>query len=579
MEQESPRYRIALHDFKQARRKAALQEIVSLLTGQSNTLLSFEEVRRRLKASGEESLGLQKIPLKAIIGSVGRYTEFNRNFLPRKDALSSRWARVKSALRDLDEMPPIQVYLIGEAYFVLDGNHRVSIARERGLTHIQAYVTEIHTKVRLTPETDLDDLILKAEYAEFLEATRIDECLPDADFSITVPGRYKVLKKHIELHQQALSQEGRGEISLQEAASLWYQDVYLPVIKIIRSRGILQSFPNRTETDLYVWLSRHRETLQAELGWSVNMDAAATDLAEKGSEGFKQTLNHIVDKIRVAITPDILAPGPQPGMWRKRQSEALEMGNLFSQILVPLSGDEQSWQALEQAIQVGKQEEANLLGLHVLPTEEERESDIVKAIAGRFEKSCVEACLPGEFAVDVGGVAATINERARWSDLVILHLAHPPETQIASRMGSGIRSLIQHCPRPVLTVPRVSEKLERLLVAYDASSKSNEALYMAAYFAGRWKVSVFVLTVNETGNQPAWSAFLARRYLDSQNISARLIQKVGAVGTSILETVEEEKIDLILMGGYSRKPVAELILGSSVDEVLRTTKQPVFICR
>lgn len=579
MEEESPRYRIALHDFKQARRKAALQEIISLLTGQSNTLLSFEEVRQRLKASGEESLGLQKIPLKAIIGSVGRYTEFNRNFLPRKDALSGRWARVKSALRDLDEMPPIQVYLIGEAYFVLDGNHRVSIARERGLTHIQAYVTEIHTKVPITPETDLDDLILKAEYAEFLEATRIDEILPNVDFSITVPGRYKVLRKHIELHQQALSQEGSGEFSLQEAASLWYQDVYLPVIEIIRSRGILQSFPNRTETDLYVWLSRHRETLQAELGWTINMDAAAEDLAEKGSDGFKQTLNHIVDKIRVAITPDILAPGPQPGLWRKRQSEALEIGSLFSQILVPLSGEEQSWQALEQAIQVGKREEANLLGLHVLPTEVERDSDTVKAIANRFKKYCMEAGLPGEFAVDVGGVAATINERARWSDLVILHLAHPPETQIASRMGSGIRSLIQHCPRPVLTVPRVSKKLERLLVAYDASSKSNEALYMAAYFAGRWKVSVFVLTVNETGNQPAWAAFLAKRYLDSQNISARLIQKVGAVGTSILEVVEEEQIDLILMGGYSRKPVAELILGSSVDEVLRATKQPVFICR
>ena len=579
MEQESPRYRIALDDFRRARRKAALQEIISRLTGQSNALLSFEETRQRLKASGEETHGLESIPLDAIIGSVGRYTEFNRNFLPRRDTQSSRWAKVKSVLRDLDEMPPIQVYQIGEAYFVLDGNHRVSIARERGLTHMQAYVTEIHTKVSLTPETDFFDLVLKAEYAEFLANTHLDESCPQADLSTTAPGSYKILEKHIDLHRQTMSEKSGEDISIQDAASRWCHDVYLPVIKTIQSRGILRGFPRRTETDLYVWISQHQEMLQKNLGWSVDTDAAAADLVDQRGGGIKRILARVAGRIRAGLTPDLLVPGPQPGMWRKRQSKARELGKLFSHILVPLSGEEQSWQVLEQAIQVGRYEESTLLGLHILSDEDERESDAVRTIADQFKARCAEAGLPGEFAVHVGGISSTINERARWSDLVLLHLAHPPEAQIASRMGSGVRSLIQRCPRPVLTVPRVPEKLERFLVAYDASPKATEALYMAAYFAGRWKVSLVVLTISENSNKPPWAAFLAKRYLDSQNISARLIHKEGAVAASILEVVEEEKIDLILMGGYSRKPVAEVILGSSLDEVLRVVRQPIFICR
>lgn len=579
MEHESPRYRIALDDFRRARRKAALQEIISRLTGHSNALLSFEEARQRLRASGKEIRGLESIPLDAIIGSVGRYTEFNRNFLPRRDAQSRRWAKVKSVLRDLDEMPPIQVYQIGEAYFVLDGNHRVSIARERGLTHVQAYVTEIHTKVPLTPDTDFDDFILKAEYAEFLANTRLDESCPQADLGITAPGRYKILEEHIDLHRQVLNKDSEEAISTQAAAYRWCLDVYLPVVKIIQGRGILRGFPGRTETDLYVWIAQHKERLHENLGWSVATDAAATDLADKRGGGIKRILARVAGRIRAALTPDILEPGPQPGVWRQHHLANHDLEQLFTHILVPISGEEQSWQALEQAIHVGRREKSHLLGLHILQNKAERGSEAVRAIAERFERRCLDAGLPGEFAVDVGGVAPTICQRARWSDLVVLHLAHPPEAQIASRMSSGLRLLIQRCPRPMLTVRSASQKLERFLVAYDGSPKASEALYMAAYFAGRWKAPLAVLTVTENGSKPPWAAFRAKRYLDSHDIAARFIQKKGKVAESILEAVEEEKIDLILMGSYSRKPVAEVILGSSLDEVLRNSRQPVFICR
>ena len=579
METESPRYRIALDDFRRARRKAALQEIVSLFTGKSNALLSFEEARQRLKGSGEEVRGLQEIPLKAIIGSVGRYADFNRNFLPRRDIQSRRWAGVKSGLRDLDEMPPIHVYQIGEAYFVMDGNHRVSIAREREATYIKAFVTEIHTKVPLTPETDFNDFILKAEYTEFLTNTKIDESCPHADLSITAPGRYKIIEEHIDHHRQKMMAEANKNIPQKEAACHWYHEVYLPLVEVIQNRGILRGFPKRTKTDLYVWIAEHQEKLHGDLGWSVDADIAAVDLVDQRGESIRQKVTRIVEKIRTKITPPILETGPQPGKWRKDQIVPRNFGQLFANILVPINGEWDSWKALEQAILLGEQEKSHIMGLHIVPNKEGLESNATKKIANSFEARCKEAGLLGEFALDHGRVASVINKRARWSDLVVLHLAHPPQPQISSRMNSGIRALIQSCPRPVLTVPETVEKLERFLVAYDGSPKANEALYMAAYFAARWKASLSVLTIIEDINEWSWATRRARDYLDSHNISANYVQREGSVAKAILDVAEEEDVDMILMGGYSSKPVVEVILGSSLDEVLRTTHKPVFICR
>ena len=257
MDPRSPYYRQARDDFRRARRQAQLKEIVNWVRGKPNYLLPFEIVRKHLRATGEEKRGLQQVPLDAIIGSVGRYSDFTRDFLPRSDFAQNRWTRVKAAFRSLEEMPPVDLYQIGEAYFVLDGNHRVSIARGRGAKVIAAYVTKIQSKVPLTPDTDLDELILKAEYATFLEATQFDILVPEANLAVTVPGRYKIITDQIAQFHQA--QGPSFSDSLQE----WYAQVYLPVIKIIRARGILRDFPNRTETDLFVWILSHQERLQA----------------------------------------------------------------------------------------------------------------------------------------------------------------------------------------------------------------------------------------------------------------------------------------------------------------------------
>jgi len=123
-------YAQAIIDFQNARRKADMQTLLSLLTGKSNELLSYEDVRQKLRAIEGSRRELQDIPLDAIVGSVGRYTDFNRDFLPRNESDQHRWVRVMVEATGLTGLPPIEVYQVGEVYFVLDGNHRVSVARQ-----------------------------------------------------------------------------------------------------------------------------------------------------------------------------------------------------------------------------------------------------------------------------------------------------------------------------------------------------------------------------------------------------------------------------------------------------------------
>jgi hypothetical protein len=242
----------AMQDFYRARRQAAFEEIVARFTGRSVDLLSYEEVRQKFKLKNSSSRGLEEVPLEAIVGSVSRYHDFTRSFLPRQDTTADRWASVEVATLALSGLPPVELYKLGKAYFVVDGNHRVSVARQLGATHIQAYVTEFQTKVPLEPGDQLEDIIIKAEYAEFLERTQLDQLHPEADLKVTTPGRYWELATQLEaIHHRMQSETAEQEVTYAEAVRYWYDHVYLPIIQLIRERDILRDFPGRTETDLY----------------------------------------------------------------------------------------------------------------------------------------------------------------------------------------------------------------------------------------------------------------------------------------------------------------------------------------
>jgi nucleotide-binding universal stress UspA family protein len=574
----------AVLDFRRARRLADRERRRARQRGESAELLSYEQVRQMLKGRKGAAAGLKEIPLDAIVGSVGRYADFTRSFLPLQDSDEARWARVAVKNMSLDGLPPIEVYQVGEVYFVRDGNHRVSVARQLGASQIEAYVTRIDTRVPLAPDVQPDDLILKAEYLDFLERTRLDEVRPEADLDATLPGTYPELLEHIEVHRYYMGLEQECEIPYEEAVADWYDRVYLPAVGAIREQEVLLRFPGRTEADLYLWLSRHRAELEDSLGWEIDPEAAAADLVERHDPGAQQWVQRLAGRLLDALTPDQIEGGPAPGAWRRERLAIHRDDCMFADILVPVSGDPGGWPAVAQAVEIACRESARLLGLHVVPEGADLEGEGIGAVRAEFTRQCEALGVRGKLAVESGRVARAICDRARWADLVVAGLAHPPDPQPVARLSSGFSTLIRRCPTPLLAVSGAFSPLSSPLLAYDGSPKAKEALYIAIYLAARGQEAgtagpLVILTVADGELVTVETLGEAEEYAESHGVQAIPLFKHGRVTATVLDTAEAYDCDLILMGGYGRSPVVEVVLGSAVDEVLRASRQPVLICR
>ena len=556
MTDSSLNYRDALQDFNDARRKAAFQEILARLTGKSNELLSYEEIAKKLKLNVRTEGGIQEIPVKAIVGSVGRYTEFTRNFLPRKNDDQVRWARVKSAIDDPRStgLPPIEVYKVGEVYFVLDGNHRVSVARREGFEYMEAHVIEVKTDIQITPDLQPDDLIIKSEYADFLEETDFSRLRPGVDLSVTVPGQYEKLLDHIQVHRYFMGIDFQRDISFSEAVGHWYDKVYLPIVEPIRERGLLRWFPGRTETDMYLWVSEYRYALESELGWSIRPEVAVTELAIK-----KNPDGELSDT----------------GSWRLTKMYDRYTDRLFRDILVSIDGSLESWQALEQAILVAQREETVLHGLHVVSRRAKVDTHEAQEIQNRFNQRCQEANVTGSLAIVKGDISKQVCERALLTDLVVLSISHPPLPGL-SGLNSGLRSIIWRSARPILTVSGKLGNMDNVLLAFDGSPKSREALFVATYLAEKWKASLTVLTVAKKAASSVQD--YVRSYLNLHEVQAEFIVENGPP-EMIIKIIEEKQINLVLMGGYSGSAWKEIIFGSMVNLLLRKADCPLLICR
>ena len=537
----------ATEDFRRARRRAALQSVLARLSGRPTNPLSFEEVKKQLKVAGEVPRGLQDIPLERIIGSVGRYRDFTRDFLPLGDNDAQRWARVKTVMNDAGGLPPIEVYKLGDVYFVKDGNHRVSVARRIGAETIEAYVTEVRTRVPLSPNDTPDDLILKAEYTDFLSQTRLDELRPNANLTLTAPGGHKVLLEHIAVHRYFMGLDEQRDVPGEEAVTHWYDTVYQPVVGMIHETGVLRDFSGRTEADLYLWLSEHRAALERALDWPVSLGAAAEDLMTHTS----------------------------PQRARGSLTTAEPRNTLWNEILVAVSGTEAGWAALSAALTFAKLEGATLYGLHVLPGETHREGEKAQTVQREFAKRCETAGVPGRLALTVGRPPQVVVSRSRWIDLSVLSVSYPPPEGTLARVGSGLRLIIRRSPKPLLLVPPDAKTLntlpKRALLAYDGSPKAQEALYAAAYLAGRWHVALGVLTAAEAQGE-------AKAYLKLHGLEATFVTTQGSAAQAVLREAEAGAVDLIVMGAYGSGALLEAALGSTVDAVLRARRWPVLVC-
>jgi len=268
-------------EWKHARRTAFVEEAVAVLKRRPGDLLSFDQVHERLQLRHVRYLALQDVPLDRIVGSVGRYHDFTRAFFPRGEHLRSRWQNIERLLASGQSLPPVELYKVGDVFFVRDGNHRVSVARHRGFSSIEAFVWEYEAPVQLQPDSDIDELLCSAAQEAFLERTHIDQLCPNLHVELTQPDGYDKLLQEVEQFQGILSRiEGR-ELSSDEAVRLWCDIRYLPIVEIIRQQAILQDFPGRTETDLYLWLCCNREELEEGYQQPIMMEEAASDLVTR----------------------------------------------------------------------------------------------------------------------------------------------------------------------------------------------------------------------------------------------------------------------------------------------------------
>ncbi len=229
------------------------------------------------------------------MGSVNRYVDFNRRFYPLQDNDEGRWARLKMVVEE-EGLMPIDVFKIGGMYFVMDGNHRVSIARQNDAAHIEAFVTELRTKIKLTENDDIHDVIMRAEHFELLEDTRLDKLRPEMDIKVTIPGSYRKIYEHIEVHRYYMGLEKNREITMDEAVTSWTDNVYLPAVHAIRDYKVLDDLPNRTEADLYLWLKKHQVRLTGNFKNLVEEGLVVQDLVARYSKKPYRVLVRIFDK-------------------------------------------------------------------------------------------------------------------------------------------------------------------------------------------------------------------------------------------------------------------------------------------
>jgi hypothetical protein len=225
--------------------------------------------------------GVQDVPLGKTVGTVGREREFTRAFLPRDESLRKRWEEVTDLAEGSEGFPPVELYKVGEAYFVVDGHHRVSVLRSLGASAIEARVKEFITPVPLAPDETIEDVLLKRGLAEFLEATGLVPAHPD-EFRTSIPNGYESLLDHINTHRWYRGIDLEREFTPEEAVASWRDTVYRPIVVLIRRSGILKDFPGFTETDLYLYVVNHLHHLRNRYGAeAVLPETAVAHFAER----------------------------------------------------------------------------------------------------------------------------------------------------------------------------------------------------------------------------------------------------------------------------------------------------------
>jgi hypothetical protein len=258
----------AQNDFSRARRARLLSDIARRMRREPDDvglILPFEEVVDSLGRVAQHDLGLQIVPLDAIVGTVDRAVEFDRGFRPTSGQLRGRWERIAAAQRRGEPLPPVSLYKVGDLYFVRDGHHRVSVAKSLGRDDIDAYVVEVRTRVPLSGDMRVSDLPLKDHERLFRERVPLPEEARDR-MAVTDPWEWAILSEAVEAWGFRAMQERRTYLDRRSVASLWLSEEYEPVVAMLRAGDLVAE--GETEADAYLRVASDRYRVLRTHEWS-----------------------------------------------------------------------------------------------------------------------------------------------------------------------------------------------------------------------------------------------------------------------------------------------------------------------
>lgn len=256
---------------------------------EKNTLIDLDSIINNLEHTHLRSRGIEAIPIRKIVGSLGRYQDFSEGFLRNKARTDARYESIKQAMLAGKIFPPIKVYQIFDRYFVIDGHHRVTIARnELNAAAIDADVTEVHFALDLSPgkkyiyntEKAKDFLIMLEEDA-FQTKTSLKNAILVHPLKVTDLTSFAKLYEEILDFRKSYNNGELAKKAVMNAGYLWYEKRFLPAVKIMIEEGVLQHFPRRTYTDLYLWIQQHKYYLSQRAGHDVGFDFTKDDFVRK----------------------------------------------------------------------------------------------------------------------------------------------------------------------------------------------------------------------------------------------------------------------------------------------------------
>lgn len=296
----------AENDFAKARNKALFNEIQHFLNPEEASMISLKAVQKLIKTETETYIGMQVVPINKIIGSEGRYKDFDNQFFPKRSVVKERWEHVDEAIIKDIVLPPIKVYELGGLYFVRDGNHRVSVAKAKGVEFIDAEVISLQTEIRLSPVRTLQGMIkqiIAYEKRNFYMETNFGDITEYWCLDFSTAGQYDKIYEHILTHKYFINQSKTEEISMEEAIRSWYETVYMPVVNSIEKCNIMKYFKNHTVSDLYMFIISFYDELKKKFGEDLPLEEIVYDIKKERKttplKKAKNLLNKLLLKMRM----------------------------------------------------------------------------------------------------------------------------------------------------------------------------------------------------------------------------------------------------------------------------------------